>query len=140
MNAVEVAQALGLELTATPEWLSVSTGQHNAIFEGPEHATEGFLLLLEPSLRTPAIWKRAPLPLDLPATGCGALVVRNVCALDRREQAALRKWLDTGRKQVISTTTQPLFPLIAEGLFDETLYYRLNVLLLRIDSAGVPVE
>jgi hypothetical protein len=28
----------------------------------------------------------------------------------------------------------PLFPLVVRGLFDEALYYRLNVVLLRIDS------
>jgi transcriptional regulator of acetoin/glycerol metabolism len=54
--------------------------------------------------------------------------------LERREQAALLKWLDTRAAQVISTTTHPLFPLIAGGLFDEALYYRLNVTLMRIDS------
>ena len=138
-NAVKRSQGLAPRLTATPEWHSVSTRQHNAIFEGPEHATEGLLQLLEPSLRTPSIWKRASLPLELPHNGCGALVLRNVYALDRREQAALLKWLDTERTQVISTTTHPLFPLIAKELFDEALYYRLNVTLMIIDSA-LPVE
>jgi hypothetical protein len=139
-DPVKVWQAFGPELTATPEWLSVSTRQHNAMFEGPEHATEGLLLLLEPSLRRPAIWTRAPLPLELPTNGCGALVLRNVDALDRREQTVLRRWLDTERHQVISTTTQQLFPLIARGLFDEALYYRLNVMLIRLDSHALPLE
>jgi len=137
-NAVEVSHGIGPELTATPEWHSVSTRQHNALFEGPEHATEGLLLLLEPSLRAPAIWKHAPLALELPTNGCGALVLRNVHELDPREQAALLRWIETERKQVISTTTHPLFPLIARGLFDEALYYRLNVTLMKIDSAGAP--
>ena len=137
-SAVTVSQGLGPELISSAEWHSVSTRQHNAMFEGPEHATEGLLLLLEPSLRAPAIWKRAPMALELPTHGCGALVLRNVCALDRHEQAALLRWLDAERKQVVSTTAQPLFPLIAEGLFDEALYYRLNTMLMRIDSTGAP--
>jgi len=135
-GAVEVSQGLGLELISTPEWLSVSTRQHNAIFEGPEHATEGLLLLLQPSLRTPAIWKRAPMPLELPTDECGALVLQNVCALDRHEQAALSRWLDASRKQVVATTVDSLFQLVARGLFDEALYYRLNTMLMRIDSTG----
>ncbi len=139
-SAVAVLQGLGPELISTPEWHSVSTRQHNAILEGPEHATEGLLLLLQPYLRTPAIWKRAPMPLELPTHGCGALVLRNVCALDHREQAALVRWLDAERKQVVSTTAHPLFPLIASGLFDEALYYRLNTTLMRIDSTGAPLE
>jgi transcriptional regulator of acetoin/glycerol metabolism len=62
-------------------------------------------------------------------------VLRNVSALDGHGQAALLRWLDAGR-QVISTTAHPLFPLITRGLFDEALYYRLNVTLLSTDSIG----
>ena len=137
-SAVAVSQELEAELLSTPEWHSVSTRQHNALFEGPEHATEVLLLALEPYLRAPALWKRAPTLLQLPSTGCCALVVRNVCALGRQEQAALLRWLDVERKQVISTTAHPLFPMIAQGLFDEALYYRLNVMLVKTGSTGTP--
>lgn len=131
-GAVEDEQELGTELISTPEWLSLSTRQHNAIFEGPEHATESLLLLLQPSLRTPAIWKRAPEPLELPGEEGGALVLRNVGALGRHEQAALSRWLEASLKQVVATTVDPLFPLVVRGLFDEALYYRLNTMLMRI--------
>ena len=137
-SAVAVSQELGAELLSTPEWHSVSTWQHNAVLEGPEHATEALLRLLQPYLRTPALWKHAPTLLQLPTDGCGALVVRNVCALGQREQAALLRWLDGERKQVIATTAHPLFPMIAQGLFDEVLYYRLTVMLMKIDSTGAP--
>ena len=137
-SAVVVSEELGSELLATPEWHSVSTWQHNVMFEGPEHATEALLLALEPYLRAPALWKRAPTQLQLPSAGGGALVVRNVGALGRQEQAALLRWLDVERKQVISTTAHPLFPMIAQGLFDEALYYRLNVMLVKVDSTGAP--
>jgi hypothetical protein len=132
---VDLSQGLRPELISTPEWHSVCTRPHNALFEGPEHVTETLLLILAPHLRTPAIWKRAPTPLELPTDECGSLVLRNVSALDRHGQAALSRWLDTGR-QVISTTAHPLFPLITRGLFDEALYYRLNVMLLSTDSIG----
>ena len=133
---VAVSQGPGPELTTTPEWHSVSTRQHNAIFEGPDHATEDLLLLLQPYLRAPAIWNWAPRPLELPASGGGAVVLRNVCALDREEQGTLLKWLETDRKQVVSTTTEPLFPLIAEGRFDAALYYRLNIMLMRVEATA----
>jgi hypothetical protein len=58
--------------------------------------------------------------------------------LDREEQGALLKWLETDRKQVVSTTTEPLFPLIADGRFNEALYYRLNILLMRIGTTDTP--
>ena len=137
--AVGLSQGPGPELISTPEWRSVCTWQHNVIIEGPEHATESVLLLLQPYLRTPAIWKRAPMPPEPPTDQCGALVVQNVSALDSNEQAALLRWLDADRKQVVSTTAQPLFPLVASGLFDKSLYYRLNVMLVSIDSTGAPV-
>jgi hypothetical protein len=36
--------------------------------------------------------------------------------------------------QIVSTTERRLIALVARGLFDETLYYRLNVMLLRVGS------
>ena len=129
------------ELVSSPEWNSVCAMRHNVVFEGPERETDGLLQLLEPHLHTPAVWKRAPMPLELPTDGCGTLVVQEVSALDRHEQAALLKWLggSSDRRQVVSTTVLPLFPLLARGLFDETLYYRLNVVLLSVDSTGASV-
>jgi hypothetical protein len=43
-------------------------------------------------------------------------------------------WLDDphGSKQVVSTTADSLFPRVARGLFDEALYYRLNVMRLSV--------
>ena len=134
--AVVVSQDLRPEVLSTPDWLSVCVHQHSTIFEGPEEATESMLMLLQPYLRTPTLWRRAPLPLEFPTGECGALVLRNVSALDRDHQAALLRWLEAGPKQVITTTTRPLFPLIASGLFDEALYYRLNVMRLNIDATG----
>jgi DNA-binding NtrC family response regulator len=64
----------------------------------------------------------------------GHLVVRSVSALDRDQQQALLAWLDApgNRMQVISTTTDPLYPLVSRGAFLANLYYRLNVLLLDV--------
>ena len=48
------------------------------------------------------------------------------------------RWLENSidQKQVVSTTVQPLFPLVERGLFAEALYYRLNVMLLCVDASG----
>ena len=141
MTSAEVVH-LGVEaeLIHTPEWRSVSSWRLNAIFEGPEQATERLLSLLRPYLRTHALWQRAPMPLELPTNGCGSLVLRNVGALGQREQAALMRWLDAGGKQVVSTTVDPLFARVARGLFDAALYYRLNTTLIRVDSTGACAE
>ncbi len=78
-----------------------------------------------------ATWCGAPpARCDRPAT----LVVRSVSALDQDQQQALLAWLDApgNRMQVISTTTDPLYPLVSRGAFLANLYYRLNVLLLDV--------
>ena len=57
----------------------------------------------------------------------GREVLQDVASLRRDDQARLFAWLDGEHRHVISTTMHPLFPLIAAGVFDEALYYRLNV-------------
>jgi len=127
---------LGPDVISSPEWYGVCASPHNALLEGPAHATERLLTLLQPYLRRPTVWTSPPPPLELPNGECGALVVKDVSAFDRHDQAALLKWLDCHRTQVVSTSTQPLFPLIASGRFEEALYYRLNATLLRIGPSG----
>lgn len=125
-------------MIATPEWISLCAGRHNVLLEGSDESTESVLLFLAPYLCRPVVWKPPHAPVALPSSGCGALVLQNVGALSRPEQVELRRWLDssTDRKQVVSTTVQPLFPLVERGLFDAALYYRLNVILLCVDASG----
>ena len=133
-----LSRAHKLSLASTPEWRQAWEGHHNMLLEGPEDSTHGVLLLLESYLRKPVVWKRSRAPFELPAGEFGALVLQNVAALNREGQTALLRWLDdpADRKQVVSTTVHPLFPLVVHGLFDETLYYRLNVVLLHVDSSS----
>jgi hypothetical protein len=134
--AAPLLQGLSPGLFSSPEWHGMCTLRHNALFQGPSDVTDRVLTLLEPYLRRPAIWQSASEPLELPTGECGALVLQDVSAFDACDQAALLRWLDGHRAQVISTTQQPLFPLIARGLFDAALYYHLNVTLLSVDSSG----
>jgi transcriptional regulator of aromatic amino acid metabolism len=68
------------------------------------------------------------------------MILRNVGALTTADQARLLVWLqhEGFGAQVVSTTEPPLFALVAKGLFDVALYYRLNVLLLRIAATNRP--
>jgi hypothetical protein len=99
------------------------------LVEGPEASIQAVLKLLTPYLREPVTWLQRGIFQPLPAEGCGALVVQNIAALDRQDQARLRVWLDdpAHRSQVVSTSAYPLFPLVDCGLFDAKLYYRLSV-------------
>jgi len=107
---------------------SIIAGRHNALLEGPRDWTEAILWRLGPRLREPVIWVTPHSARMLPAGNCGTLVLQDVATLRREDQARLFTWLNDGHRHVISTTMHSLFPLIVEGVFDEALYYRLNVI------------
>ena len=69
--------------------------------------------------------------LLLPVASFGArtIVIRDVDALTREDQQKLCDWLDSrsDRAQVISTASVPLVPLVDGQLFNDALYYRLNM-------------
>jgi len=118
-----------LDSGSAADWRRAATAQHSMLVEGPEASIQAALQLLTPYLREPVTWLQRGISQALPAPGSGALVMQNIAALDRQDQARLRVWLDDAahRSQVVATSAYPLFPLVDCGLFDATLYYRLNV-------------
>lgn len=111
------------------------SAQHNMLLEGPDASTDTAVLLLEPHLPQPVLWKRRGAPLQIPTDEVGTVILQDVAGLAAEEQTTLLEWLDhtSPRSKIVSTTTDSLFPLVARGLFDAGLYYRLNVMLLQID-------
>jgi hypothetical protein len=112
----------------------VCEGRYNLLLEGPEASTNAALLLLQPHLIGIVHWKQWTAPLELPPRTVRTLILENVDGLSATEQRNLLTWMaaaDT-RIQIVSTTTQSLFPFVAQGLFDERLYYRLNTVFLHI--------
>jgi hypothetical protein len=105
-------------------WRALLAGGPNILLEGSEAATGAILLSLMPHCAEPVgLWGEA-LAGPRPRT----LIVREVSALSAAEQRRLLDWLATGdRVQVLSISSQPLYPLVARGRFLESLYYRLNV-------------
>jgi hypothetical protein len=74
--------------------------------------------------------------LALPeSTRTGTLVLNDVEALTRDDQRQLLEWLEPAGRcvRVISTTSVPLFTRLESGGFSETLYYRLNTVMLEIE-------
>ena len=61
-------------------------------------------------------------------------MLRNVGRLSLAEQSALVDWFnrDSYQTQVISTSPNPIYPLIDRGRFSEALYYRLNTVYLEL--------
>ena len=121
------------------EWQLLVTARPNVLLEGPLEVTDAIIREAMGWLAGPhAIWTGAPPVSDRPAT----LVVRSVSALDLEQQHALLNWLDApgDRIQVISTTIDPLYPLVSRGAFLANLYYRLNVLLLDVATSNRTVS
>ncbi len=141
-RVVSTATEVGVQVldmsavTALTDWRSISTGRHNVLIEGTPAATATVLACLTPYLDAPVTWTLAGALFDIPsARDAGALVLQDITSLSEPQQGRLREWLnESPGRQVISTTYEPLFRLVAAGQFDETLYYRLNVILLRLPS------
>jgi hypothetical protein len=117
------------------EWQLLVTARPNVLMEGADETTQAIVCEAMAWLPKPhATWIGSPPRGDRPAT----LVVRSVSAFDQDQQHSLFDWLEApgDRIQVISTTSEPLYPLVARGVFLANLYYRLNVLLLDVATAG----
>jgi len=84
--------------------------------------------------------------------GGGVLFIADVATLDRPAQQALQAALDSGRldpdsadppdlpMRIIAGTTGELARLVEQGAFDETLFYRLNGVSVRIPSLRERLE
>jgi transcriptional regulator of aromatic amino acid metabolism len=111
----------------------------NVLLEGPETAIEPVVRQLLPHLRQPVVSIRSGTALSLPDMEIGTLIVDEVRTLTMEDQAHLLEWLNAASSppRVISTSSQALFPCVELGLFAVALYYRLNVILMRIGSSNV---
>lgn len=132
MSAALAADALVLEGYHT-EWRLVSEHRSNVLLEGTVAATDAVLRLLRPHIGEPIVWK-PPATLDLASDETRVLILMDAAALTSDDQRSLLAWMDDAgsRRRVITTALRPLFTLVTAGLFDAALYYRLNVLLLRL--------
>lgn len=127
-------------------WRQASTAQRNLrelgmpqvnmLFVGADDAT---WQLLESALNlaVPLATWRPGRAMHLPENGAvRTLVIREVGNMSGAEQVRLLDWLDraVGRTQVVSTSTVPLLPLVEDGRFINTLYYRLNTVCVDLQS------
>jgi len=138
--------APGMDLNASlldshyTEWRLLSEQPCNVLLEGTVGATDAVLRLLHPHIGKPIAQHDPPAVFDLPSGEARALVLRDAPALSRDDQRRLLAWMDGkgSRTQVIATASRPLFPLVAAGLFENALYYRLNILLMRVGAPFQP--
>ena len=106
----------------------------NMLIVGHDAAVERALARLRPHLIAPiADWA----PRGVAISAIRTLIVKHVEALTQAEQARLME-LSADVEcsvQVISTARAPLFPAVERGVFNDALYYRLNVVLLNLPAA-----
>jgi len=124
-----------------PEWQILCARRHNVLLEGPAAATDAVLSLMQSQFREPIRWRKTHEAVTLPDGETGALILRNITALSADDQSRLLEWMGHcgSQTQVVSTSVRPVFAQVTRGLFDEALYYRLNLMLLRIGT-GNPSE
>ncbi len=111
----------------------------NMLFVGADdaawHLLSGSLGLASPV----ASWRPGD-AMHLPESAAvRTLVIREVGRMTGAEQVRLLDWLDraVGRTQVVSTSTVPVLPLVEEGRFINTLYYRLNTVCVDLSTPAL---
>ena len=128
----ELSDAWSLNLVEAS--LAVSAGV-NLLLVGPDEEVNQMIGDLRSDLNGPTtVWEPGrPLHLPDPARP-GTLILRQVGEMSRDAQQRLCDWLPaTGRRlRIISTSPASMVSLIRRGVFDETLYYRLNVVCVEL--------
>ena len=113
------------ESSANEDWSIVRQERLHALLIGSHAEAAAVLSRVFPQVRwSLALWS----PADGPERGHGQVIlVRDAQDLSAAQQQQLLAWMDRHpATQVISVASQPLFPLVAAGLFQAALYYRLN--------------
>ena len=106
----------------------------NLLLCGPADAVNTTLATLRPSLQPPVYKWVHNTHQSLPHEFTGTLIFEHAASAHSEQQRSLLDWLGerTGRVQVISTTEEPLFALVQEGVFLDRLFYQLNTLYLEL--------
>ena len=121
------------------EWASLRVKWPNVLLEGSCGATNAALSILQPQMLE-SIDCSPTHAFELPRGDVRTLILKNVAGLSAADQTRLLAWIDSDGSgtQIISASEHPLFAAVTSGGFGEALYYRLNVILLRIERRNNP--
>lgn len=131
------AELAGLQIPPE-EWRAIVTIRPSVLVEGPDSSAEKLIRAVTATLQG-AVYDWGCLPPD-PEPGA-TVIVRQIDLLSTDERRRLLDFLNaecaqTRARQVITTSTQPLYPLVESGLFPADLYYRLNTIRLELSEAS----
>lgn len=113
----------------TPDWLLLTDASRpNGLLIGSALEVEAVLDTLRPSLLHPIVqWPGDGAPWAR-QQAVGTLILRDVAALDPTDCQSLLSWMDNAGAgvQVVSLAPRPVYPLVQQHVFPDSLYYRLN--------------
>jgi transcriptional regulator with GAF, ATPase, and Fis domain len=113
----------------------------NLLLIGPDAATRAYLdqqMALPPS----SVRSCDGAALELPIEPVQGLVVRDVERLTRDRQDQLVEWLSGPgyHTRIVATSGVPLYPMVERGEFSDALYYRINMITLRLDERAARTD
>jgi hypothetical protein len=123
------------QLVPPTDWRIILRTRANVLVMGPKDALAAFLKTARSEMRDPIRTSDSTLPPFL--DGARTLILTDVDALSGPDQQRLRRWFDERHNadmQVISLTSAPLFSLVSANAFDTQLYYRLNTIVLELQT------
>ena len=113
----------------------------NVLIVGPDVRARAVVDRLSPCFGLPLHRCVLPGRLILPAACGGTLLLLNIEALEKTQQLELLRWLDeNGDWHVVSVSSIGLFALVERGMFDERLYYRLNIVFEDLEPSEAFVD
>jgi hypothetical protein len=106
----------------------------NVLLTGADEAIDTAITHLGRWFASPIRLRYLPGPLKLSDAGSGALILRDISALDRLQQRELMAWTEkqADRVQIISVTSTDLVSAVARGVFSDRLYHQLNTIIAEI--------
>lgn len=131
MKPIEEGLALGIP---ADDWQIIVQAHPHLIVEQVESSYDRTIVSLTPYLRQPiAAWHPGD-PLAWPEPRHGTLVLHHAGRLPIEDQRTLLDWMEGrgGETQVVGLTSLSLLGAVRAGTFSAELYYRLNVVCLKL--------
>jgi sigma-54-interacting transcriptional regulator len=138
MLAMNPPETVSFSDTTLLRMLSSRRHRPNLLIENKRASLDSVLEQLGAVCESPMAVCRFPGVLDLRAEPGGTLVLANIDRLTISQQLTLFDWLGQkgGDIQVVSITRAPMAGLIADGLFLEGLFFRLNTVAIQAVNLG----
>lgn len=120
------------------EWTILRTAPVNGLLVGSPDLTTAAVVKMEKSLPQPLVWWSPDQGTDLPDLTAGTLVVPDVDDLDTQQQEQLSRWIvrHATRVALLALAREPLFESVSDGRFSAALYYRMNTVVVEVQTAA----